>query len=215
MAQRYNASMVSLLNLLVIFITIFICPLLSSSWLENIYPVLFLLIFLLVTLSVSVYRRFHLAAVGSFAVLLVLYFVTGRVWFRELLRILEFLFFMYLLVVMVREVALTRMVDGQVIVDAVTGYFLLGLGYANMVIFTAAVTEGAYNISPTLVEIGIEPLKTYIYYTFVTYTTTGYGDVYPTNPLSRSLAMLIAVSGQLYIAVIIAMLVGKYSTRKN
>lgn len=203
------------MNLVVIFITIFVSPLLSSAVLLSVYPVCFLIIFLLVSLSVQQNRRFHIAAVSFFTLFFLVHVFTGIIWLRNMLRIMEFLFFMYLLVVMVRQVALTKMVKGQVIVDAVTGYFLLGMGYANMVIFTAAVTDSAFNIAPSLKEVGVEPLKTYIYYTFVTYTTTGYGDVVPTNHLSRSLAMLIAVSGQLYIAIIIAMLVGKYSSRNE
>ena len=49
------------------------------------------------------------------------------------------------------------------------------------------------------------------YYTFVTYTSTGYGDITPTIPSTRSLATLISTTGQLYVAIIIAMLVGKFS----
>jgi ABC-type uncharacterized transport system permease subunit len=51
----------------------------------------------------------------------------------------------------------------------------------------------------------------YLYYTFATLTTIGYGDVVPLAPYSKSLAMLIGVSGQIYIAAIIALLVGKYA----
>ena len=51
-----------------------------------------------------------------------------------------------------------------------------------------------------------------LYYTFMTFTTTGYGDIAPTHPISKSLAVLISVVGQLYVAVVIAMLVGKYAS---
>ncbi|RLD54311.1 MAG: hypothetical protein DRJ05_14905, partial [Bacteroidetes bacterium] len=51
----------------------------------------------------------------------------------------------------------------------------------------------------------------YIYYTFVTISTLGYGDITPQGDIGKSLAILISVSGQLYIAIIIAMLVGKFS----
>jgi hypothetical protein len=38
----------------------------------------------------------------------------------------------------------------------------------------------------------------------------GYGDILPQLPFAKSLAILMSVSGQIYVAVIIAMLVGKY-----
>jgi Ion channel len=46
-----------------------------------------------------------------------------------------------------------------------------------------------------------------IYFSFVTLTTTGYGDVYPLHPIARSLCNLEAVIGQLYPATLLARLV--------
>jgi len=47
---------------------------------------------------------------------------------------------------------------------------------------------------------------------FVTLTTTGFGDMVPLEPYSRSLTTLIAITGQMYVAIIISILVGKYAT---
>jgi hypothetical protein len=58
-------------------------------------------------------------------------------------------------------------------------------------------------------------LHEYIYYTFVTFTTLGYGDIIPLKPISKSLALLISISGQIYVAIIIAMLVGKYASNQE
>jgi hypothetical protein len=49
-----------------------------------------------------------------------------------------------------------------------------------------------------------------IYYSFVTLTTLGYGDITPVSPYARALSSLEAVIGQLYIAVLIAGLVGMH-----
>ena len=46
------------------------------------------------------------------------------------------------------------------------------------------------------------------YFSFVTLTTLGYGDVLPISRVARSFATLEAVIGQLYLAVVIASLVG-------
>jgi len=43
----------------------------------------------------------------------------------------------------------------------------------------------------------------------------GYGDICPLTPLTRSLATFIAVSGQFYIAIIVALLVGKFSAQRG
>jgi hypothetical protein len=49
-----------------------------------------------------------------------------------------------------------------------------------------------------------------VYFSFVTLATLGYGDVVPTNDATRGLAVLEAVAGQLYLAVLVARLVGLY-----
>jgi hypothetical protein len=47
------------------------------------------------------------------------------------------------------------------------------------------------------------------YFSFVTLTTVGYGDITPAGDTARALAMIEAVAGQFYLAVLIAELVGK------
>ena len=53
------------------------------------------------------------------------------------------------------------------------------------------------------------------YYTLITLTTAGYGDITPVLPIAKSLSMFIAVTGQFYVAVIVAIIVGKYSSSKQ
>jgi hypothetical protein len=50
----------------------------------------------------------------------------------------------------------------------------------------------------------------FLYYSFVTLTTLGFGDVTPVHPVVRTLSYLEAVIGQLYLAVLVASLVGRY-----
>ena len=45
-------------------------------------------------------------------------------------------------------------------------------------------------------------------FSFATLTTLGYGDIVPTSPISRMLASVEAITGQLYLAVLVARLVG-------
>jgi hypothetical protein len=49
-----------------------------------------------------------------------------------------------------------------------------------------------------------------LYFSFVTLTTVGFGDVAPLSLLSRRLAVFEAAMGNVYMAVIIAMIVGRY-----
>ncbi len=58
-------------------------------------------------------------------------------------------------------------------------------------------------------------IQVFVYYSLVTLSTLGYGDVVPTLPLARSLAAIEAIVGQLYIAVFVATLVARLLTRED
>jgi len=56
---------------------------------------------------------------------------------------------------------------------------------------------------------GKPEIVNFVYYTFITMSTVGYGDITPRIPETQTLAYFLSVSGQLYVAIIIAFLVGK------
>jgi voltage-gated potassium channel len=101
-----------------------------------------------------------------------------------------------------------------VILAAINGYLLLGTMFALIVALVMVYGPAAFTFRFSAPVEGQPALhfSDYPYYTFATLTTIGYGDVVPRAPYSKSLAILIGGSGQIYVAVIIAMLVGKYAS---
>ncbi len=95
-------------------------------------------------------------------------------------------------------------VTTDVIMAAVCGYFLLGLMWAFVYFFVEAALPGSFQLALGASDVSAN----FIYFSFVTLTTVGYGDVLPLSNAARSLAVLEAVMGQLYLAVTIARLVG-------
>jgi hypothetical protein len=202
---------VSIANLVLIFFTIFICPLFPGEVLIYLYPLCFSGIFLLVSMSMVTNMKFNLVTSGLLIFLTWAGILAGNEVLRGISRVLHFVFFIYLLILKVSIIAGSAYVRKQLIIDSITAYFLLGLAFSTIVTLLASVLPGAYNIQYSNVIDRFEPIKEYFYYTFVTFTSTGYGDIVPMRQEAKSLAVLIAVSGQLYVAIIIAMLVGKYS----
>ena len=49
-----------------------------------------------------------------------------------------------------------------------------------------------------------------LYFCYMTITTVGFGDITPVHPLAKALAMLLSISGQLYITFVVAIIIGKY-----
>jgi len=89
------------------------------------------------------------------------------------------------------------------IVGSAAAYLLLGFAWAELYRLLAAVVPGAIAASN-----GAALDRSHFhYFSIVTLTTLGYGDITPVHPLGRSLAMLEALTGQLFPAILIARLV--------
>ena len=89
------------------------------------------------------------------------------------------------------------------VVGAIVLYLLLGIVWAAAYELVATHVADAFSgVRPT----GSGPQR-WLYFSFVTLTTVGYGDLVPVAPAARSLATLEALLGQLYPAIILARLV--------
>jgi len=114
-------------------------------------------------------------------------------------------FFMVVATALIYQVATSAEVTLGIILGAIDGYLLLGMMGAGAFSIVEISAPGSFNgagaglTHPDLV-----------YFSFITMATVGYGDISPVAPVARSLAVLLAVAGQFYIAVLMALLVGKY-----
>lgn len=88
---------------------------------------------------------------------------------------------------------------------ASSAYLLAGVGFAGAYRALSLSDVGSFSVlgQPT----ALDP-PTAIYFSFVTLTTVGYGDVLPLTALARSMANFEAVGAQLFVAILIARLVG-------
>lgn len=100
-------------------------------------------------------------------------------------------------------------------------YILFGMMFGMIYVLVELVFPGAFsldiashNIPPKVYLIRAE-LSELIYFSFVTLTTVGFGDIVPQIPLSQSLSALEAMSGQFYLIVLVARLVGVHISQKH
>ncbi len=95
-------------------------------------------------------------------------------------------------------------VDRSLIASAITVYLLLGAiwGDAYLAIYLInPAAFGAPNVDPNYASVH------FLYYSYVTLTTLGFGDIKPISPTARILSATEAITGVLYIAILIARLV--------
>jgi hypothetical protein len=112
-----------------------------------------------------------------------------------------------------KNLLLSGEIDINKIIGAICIYLLLGLNYSFFYLFINMAIPGSFHgLAST--DIGNQ-LSELVYYSFVTMTTLGYGDLTPVKPLARTVAYLEAVVGQFYVAVLVAWLVGMYLSGKD
>jgi len=99
-------------------------------------------------------------------------------------------------------------VDTEHISAALCVYFLVGLGFGAFFASLDYLQPGSLSGARTAGALGIADS---VYFSFVTLATLGYGDIVPASLAARSLAVLEAVFGQLYLAVLVARLVSIYA----
>jgi hypothetical protein len=95
-------------------------------------------------------------------------------------------------------------VDGERICGALCVYLLAGIAFGGVFAALEALAPGSFSGA------GDDGIGSAVYFSFTTLTSVGYGDVFPAAPAARALAILEAVFGQLYLAVLIARLVSLY-----
>jgi voltage-gated potassium channel len=128
-------------------------------------------------------------------------------WINVARTLLVTAYFAFVVAYLFRFIRNSSIVDRNVLTTSITVYLLIGYIGGSLAALFNIIYPGAYNFPDH-----IDPDKTmnFVYYSFITMTTLGYGDITPRIPQTQTLAYLLAITGQLYVAVIIAFLMGKF-----
>jgi len=205
--RMHNRSMFLLLVLLVG--VVFVAPALidpEGQWWRYVNDVFVLLILGSGVIAVAEHRRLAQVLIGLTIAVIVLH--SGAWVFPEAnLAVLRDASTLCALIVLAFAVGINVFARGHALGDRVFGaivlYLLLGVmwafAYAMLDVLVPNAFAGGSGHEHTLTE--------WVYFSFVTLTTVGYGDITPVARAARSLAMLEALVGQLYPAIIIARIV--------
>lgn len=94
------------------------------------------------------------------------------------------------------------------VIGGIAGYLLIGMTWAFAYQLLVEQVPNAIQFEAPLGHSFSRQPNDLIYFSFITLTTVGYGDVRPIHPVVRSLAVAEALVGQLYLAILIGSLVG-------
>jgi Ion channel len=136
---------------------------------------------------------------------------------EDILGLVAFLSFfsfnMFVTVFMIRHIARSKEVTLTIIINSINGYLLIGILGAVLLAIAENVQKFFFHTNAGAINFAGDAaagFHDYLYFSFVTLTTLGYGDVTPVSAFAKSLTVVIAISGQLYLTILIALLVGKY-----
>jgi voltage-gated potassium channel len=138
---------------------------------------------------------------------------------KDILGLVSFLSFfsfnMFVTVFMIRHIARSKEVTLTIIINSINGYLLIGILGAVLLAIAENVQKFFFHVNTGAINFAGDAaagFHDYLYFSFVTLTTLGYGDITPVSAFAKSLTIVIAIVGQLYLTILIALLVGKYLT---
>ena len=128
-------------------------------------------------------------------------------------RALVFLCIGCTIFVVLRFLIHVRQVDTDTIYASICVYLLMSIAWALLYSLIHFLEPGAFSEGHDLNTFGQRAMQGELYYSLVTITTLGYGDVTPLSTAARMTAALEAVIGQIYIVVLVAKLVGLHASQ--
>jgi hypothetical protein len=122
------------------------------------------------------------------------------------------LFFGFVIYSLLKFVSKAHAIDSNVILVVVTVYLLMGI-IAGDIAFLLHLNLPQSFTFPEMIE--TPGYVDFLYFGFVAMTTTGFGDITPANLEAKTFTYLLAITGQMYVAIVVAVIVGKYLSGKS
>ncbi|MBT8350875.1 MAG: potassium channel family protein [Deltaproteobacteria bacterium] len=208
--SRNNIGLLCCLIILILFL-----PVMSS---DDVFmkSILFTAVIFFGTFSLDFVERAQKLLIVSGTITICLNWIAYFIDNDKLFLVFAFSFFffnLFIVLIMIRHVARSEKVNFTIILNSINGYLLLGILGALCLSITEIVDKYIHHLDSGTINFAGGAAKgfhDYLYFSFITLTTLGYGDVTPVSHLAKSVTMTIAVTGQFYMTILVAILVGKY-----
>jgi len=213
--QAFSAA--PFLILLILILLMLILPPFLGDWVSTRILLNFFLTAILLALIYAIKSNHTQMVIGVFLAL-PLILTTWASYFIEITsmglttRIFSALFFGYAVANILRQMSTRKEVTREMIFAAIVAYLLIALMWAFLYMVLEKLAPGSFSFSDDAL---MSETKQFQYFSFVTITTLGYGDVTPLTDKASTLAMLEALIGQIYLVVLVAWLVGMHVSRRS
>jgi len=132
-------------------------------------------------------------------------------WFAQLLTIFFIIFYSFIFIEVMYQITQAKEVRINVIIGSFCGYMLLSM----IALFTYLLIE--YNFPNSFHGISVgNPAIIYnelSYFSFITLTSIGFGDIYPTTDMSRLTTAFFGMVGQFYMVAVVGIIISKFTSK--
>lgn len=210
--QKLRSALL-LISLFALIVTAFILPTPVGSTAARVMAVIYLIVFSVASCLIGARRRWlvgYLVIAACIWIVGVLHIVLPHAYHglevaRSVLMVLLQLMLAWLVIRFSMFDPHARRMDR--VVAGVSGYLIMAFMWANLYEFSELLQPGGL-VDFSKGEMNAEE-GDFLYYSMITLTTTGYGEILPITPTARLLAAFQSVTGTLYLAVFIAALLGR------
>ncbi len=125
---------------------------------------------------------------------------------------LYLIFFAIVAFQLFRDILQADHIEPSILIAVLCGFVVLGLTGFFIFLLIEIYQPGSFNnLNGTLAEKSTDLL----YFSYVTQTTIGYGDITPSNEFSKRVVMLFGLACQIYQTIIVALIIGKYLNQES
>jgi voltage-gated potassium channel len=140
--------------------------------------------------------------------------LAGSWYFFNYISLISYIIFLLLTISLaIKQVVSSGPINANRVIGAICIYLLLSLIWSLFYVLVNMLIPGSFNV-----QIGGAPFQQvhhFMYYSFVTITTLGYGDIIPIRETARALSNIETIFGQFYIAILVGGVVAAFISRKD
>ncbi len=210
-------------HLLYLFISLIALTLAYPFLIVSDVRYIFLVIISTIVLFLAIYatsydrKRFILGLFfGVPAVLVNISTVFFKIKLLYLLNIILFIiFYGFTAITLLKHIIRSKEVDSEIIFGSICAYLLIGFMWGGIYLLIETVYPGSFFIDAAHNIDNKTNYGDFLYFSFVTLATLGYGDISPVTPLARNVSIIEGIIGVFYLAILVARLVGLYTVKQN
>jgi hypothetical protein len=130
---------------------------------------------------------------------------------NDLIRLVAyFVFYTMVTSELMKQVWKSKIITKNVIIGLMSGYICIGLLGFFMFLTIEILSPGSFNGLDLNMNEPSSQIDSFLYFSYITLLTIGYGEITPITLIARKATMLVGLAGQFYMVILTAIIVGKY-----